>query len=264
MRNKESIEKFILEQRTAFDQSDPQGYVWESLERCLRRIPDSDSLERQIMMDRPLLDTAEAPNLWSKIERALPVTDPLEAFIAEHREQMDVFEPHRSLWEKVESDLPNSKVVKMQWWQIVPRRLTSIAASIALLIIGLGIGVWYGRSDAKMTSSGMALREVSTEYAELETYYENEISSKKAALANYTGEQTEEVTKDLTQMDKAMNELRCELSKVPPGNREQVVRAMIENYQARTAILKRVLERLDNNPTEDDSSESPENKFKSI
>ncbi len=42
-----------------------------------------------------------------------------------------------------------------------------------------------------------------------------------------------------------MEQLRQELAIVPPGNREQVVRAMIENYKAKTAILQRVLERLE-------------------
>jgi hypothetical protein len=42
-----------------------------------------------------------------------------------------------------------------------------------------------------------------------------------------------------------MLELRGELANVPPGNREQVVRAMIDNYKAKAAILERVLERLE-------------------
>jgi hypothetical protein len=64
-------------------------------------------------------------------------------------------------------------------------------------------------------------------------------------LASIRGSQPAEVRADLEQLDKAMEELRLELANVPPGNREQVVRAMIENYQAKLIILKRVLERLD-------------------
>ena len=49
-------------------------------------------------------------------------------------------------------------------------------------------------------------------------------------------------------------ELRQELANVPPGNREQVVRAMIENYKAKASILERVLERLEESKPNQENS----------
>ena len=66
----------------------------------------------------------------------------------------------------------------------------------------------------------------------------------------------------MQQIDLAMQELRAELTDVPPGNREQVVRAMIENYKAKTAILQRVLERLE--PTKTDQNDKKYHETKHI
>ena len=59
------------------------------------------------------------------------------------------------------------------------------------------------------------------------------------------GSQSADVNVDLQQLDNIMTELKNEMANVPPGNREQVVRAMIENYKAKTSILQRVLERME-------------------
>ena len=63
-----------------------------------------------------------------------------------------------------------------------------------------------------------------------------------------------------------MAELQRELGSVPPGNREAVVRAMIETYEAKTNILKRVLERLQQMDSENknNSKDEPNNVIKGI
>ena len=61
---------------------------------------------------------------------------------------------------------------------------------------------------------------------------------------------------DIEQLDKIMDELRRELASVPEGNRQQVVRAMIENYKSKTAILQRVLEHLEENQNRGKNSKS--------
>ena len=98
------------------------------------------------------------------------------------------------------------------------------------------------------------MADVSPEYAELERHYEHDITDKKEKLATFTGSQSADVLQDLDQLDRIMEELRRELADVPPGNRQQVVRAMIENYKAKTAILQRVLEHLDIKQNEGNNS----------
>ena len=239
-----SIEQFIRQNRAAFDHGDPHPGVWAKVEKQLHRLPEADHLERFIWSDRALFDSAEpSGHLWTAIEQALDArctagADPLEAFIHTHRENFDADTPDLRVWAAIEQALPTAreaKVVRVHWH----RSLLRIAASIALLVCGIGIGLWYAGQHTN--TPGMALSEVSSEYAELEQYYQRDISAKQEKLASFASYRDESVTEDLQQMDQIMNDLRQELANVPPGNREQVVRAMIENYKAKAAILERVL-----------------------
>jgi hypothetical protein len=98
------------------------------------------------------------------------------------------------------------------------------------------------------------MSDVSGEYKELEQFYQRDITVKREKLATFTGSQPAEVGEDLEHLDEIMAELRRDLADVPPGNREQVIRAMIENYKAKMAILQRVLERLEQSNNGGDNS----------
>jgi DNA-directed RNA polymerase subunit F len=242
------------------DSASPGAYGWEQLDRVLERVPTADALELTLLCNRPLLDDA-APEagVWEKIATALDRTQDceLEHFIGRHRADFDGQVPHSQIWNKLEQALPTAplQIQRVNWG----RQLMSIAAAISLLLIGLSIGLWYGGQNT-VQSQGMAMSDVSHEYAELEQYYQGEITAKRNQLAQFTGSQSAEVNEDLVQLDHIMEELRRELVDVPPGNREQVVRAMIENYKAKTAILQRVLERLQQPNEQEDTSDQKPNK----
>ncbi len=260
---KDFVKIFIQQHRDAFDAAVPGAHGWPGLERMLGRLPDADALERQLMCDRILLDT-EVPSelLWAKIENDLDQQDgktDLETFIRQNRDSFDTELPGSQAWEHILEAMPRKKAVVVHiGWQ---RSLMRIAASLALVVAGIGGGIWYERQSS--TQAGMAMSEVSGEYAELEQYYQRDISSKREQLASFKGNQTKEVAQDLEQMDQIMEQLRNELASVPPGNRDQVVRAMIENYKAKTAILQRVLERLEESNNGGDNSKRS-NGFKNI
>lgn len=245
---------FIQKHRDAFDHAVPGAHGWPGLERMLDRLPQADGLERQLMCDRVLLDTAEPSSLlWAKIEHSLDgrvQSGDIEDFIRLNRDAFDMEMPQGQTWEHIVGSLPKPKAIKVQMgWH---RSIMRIAASLALLIVGIGGGIWYERHGA--AASGMAMSDVSNEYAELEQFYQRSISVKQEKLATFTGNQPAEVGEDLEHLDEVMEQLRLELADVPPGNREQVVRAMIENYKAKTAILQRVLERLEQSNNGGDNS----------
>jgi len=251
---KDTINIFIQQNRDAFDAAVPGAHGWPGLERMLQRLPDSDGLERQLMCDRVLLDTAlPSDQVWTKIEKDLDRPSEsldLETFIKQNREAFDTELPQGQAWEHISKSIPKPKAIKVHiGWQ---NYFTRIAAALALLVVGIGAGIWYERQDG--TASGMAMSDVSGEYRELEVYYQRDISVKREKLASFTGSQSAEVGEDLKQLDEIMEQLRKELADVPPGNREQVVRAMISNYKAKTAILQRVLERLEESNNGDDNS----------
>ncbi|MDX1910113.1 MAG: hypothetical protein SFV22_01440 [Saprospiraceae bacterium] len=258
----DKIQTFIQKYREAFDNATPGAHGWPGLERMLERLPESDALEKQLMCDRILLDTAEPSlALWNNIENALNAASQeidLESFIQKNRNAFDHSEPGDQVWEHITGALPRpkAKVIEINWH----RSLMRIAASLALVIAGIGGGIWYERQGG--ANAGMAMSDVSGEYAELEQYYQRDITVKREKLATFTGSQPTEVVQDIEHLDKVMEELRRELANVPPGNREKVVRAMIENYKAKTAILQRVLERLEETQPGDNSKQS--NGFKNI
>jgi len=250
----DSINIFIQQNRNALDAAVPGAHGWPGLERMLERLPDSDGLERQLMYDRVLLDIAlPSDQVWLKIEKDLDRPSEhfdLETFIKQNREALDTELPQGQAWENISKSLPKPKAIKVHiGWQ---RSILRIAASLALLVVGIGAGIWYERQDG--TAPGMAMGDVSGEYKELEQYYQRDISVKREKLASFTGNQPAEVGEDLKQLDEIMAQLRKELADVPPGNREQVVRAMISNYKAKTAILQRVLERLEESNNGGDNS----------
>jgi len=252
------IKNFIQKHRAAFDPNVPGAHGWTGVKSTLDRLQSADLLEQHIAINRVLLDTeAPASCVWENISAHLDgqhgSTDTLECYIRLNRNELDLAIPDANIWNSIEKIIPAStrpiaKKVSINW----QRSLIRVAASLTLLIAGIGIGTWY----AQYSSDGMQMADVSSEYAELERYYQSDIAGKQRKLASFSGNRPAEVEVDLAQLDQMMQELRQELADVPPGNREQVVRAMIENYKAKTAILKRVLEDLDTTRQQPDNDNS--------
>lgn len=243
MSNSSKIEQFILAHRQAFDMAVPDPQGWADIQKNLDRLTQADHLEQYLLLHRPAFDHTEPPaTAWQHIERALSnaSSNTLEDFIHTNRSDFDTETPDLRVWAAIDQAIPK-RATKIIWFP-GSHHIVRIAAAVALLIAGVNIGIWYAGSQVE---PGMAMSDLSPEYAELEQYYQRDISAKQDKLASFASYRDENVTEDLMQMDNVMNELREELANVPPGNREQVVRAMIENYKAKAAILERVLERLD-------------------
>lgn len=264
MNRSDSIENFIREHRNDFDAATPPAQGWANVEKALDRLRTADGLEATLLLNRAQLDT-ESPSerAWMGIEQFLDnpknkTIDALELFILENREALDMEVPDLKVWANIAKDTPaKAKIVGIGW----QRTLLRAAASVALLATGLGLGIWYARSGEPQA---MAMSDVSNEYAELEHYFQNDIAGKQQKLAAFTGSQSAEVHQDLEQLDYVMDELKLELADVPEGNREQVVRAMIENYKAKAAILERVLERLEESTQTETINSNSSNEIKSI
>lgn len=249
LRQSGALETFLLSNRPLLDSTPLSPEVDRAFRKTLDRLQTADPLDVFLLSNRPLLDDAEpAGSVWHHIQQSLDQTkprDPLERYIQENRDLLDAFEPTPALWNGIEGQLPTASSATDPGLHLTVRwsgTLLRAAAAIALLVTGIGLGLWLGSSAPQ---SGIALADVSPEYAELQEYYERDIAGKKNKLTLFTGNRGSEVLDDLQQLDQVMEDLRRELGDVPPANREQVVRAMIENYKTKAAILQRVLEQLE-------------------
>lgn len=249
----DSIQRFIQSRRAEFDAAQPDPACWDSVEKALRRRQNADALERFLLDHRFLLDAAEPSETgWNRLaaQPAPTATDPLEDYLLQKRGDLDAALPSGTIWRRIEAELPTEKpaggALRAFPWG---RALLRAAAAVALMLTGAGLGIWYAGTTNNRAAQGLSLSELSPEYAELERYYQHDIAGKKEKLAEFAGYRDQEVLADLQQMDKIMEELQRELADVPPANREKVVHAMIENYQAKAAILQRVLEYLQQSST---------------
>lgn len=266
----DQLQAFIRQNRQAFDTAEPDKGLWRNTERLFEQACAAQGAERFVLLNRPLLDTAEPPpGVWENIEKQLDGRasgdDPLETFIRQNRTGFDSVAPDPRLWADIEKAVapraatPSQPPLRISW----TRQLLRVAAALALLVTGAGLGIWY-QSAGHGPSAGMKLGDVSAEYAELESFYRRDISDKQQKLVAFTANQGADVAEDLHQLDDVMADLQRELASVPPGNREQVVRAMIENYKAKAAILERVLERVEGQQSQPKTKINDSNETESI
>jgi len=165
--------------------------------------------------------------------------DNLEQFIHQNRDAFDDALPSLKVWAEIDRALNQQEpsVRRGRPW----RRYLAIAASVVLLVLsGVGVGVYLG--PAAQSSQAVALSDVAPQYAGMERQFQQQIDQRLARLARYG--QNEAVVQDLEQLDKVMKELQAELQYAPKGQEQQIVENLMRTYQAKIAILERVLQRL--------------------
>ncbi|MBP7272830.1 MAG: anti-sigma factor [Saprospiraceae bacterium] len=165
----------------------------------------------------------------------------LEKFVHTHREKFDSIVPAPpALWERIEQQLPPQQaagdVIPVTTHRVthIWRHWQSIAAAVALLIIGIAVGQQFTNHPEKMPA----------QFAEATQYYEQKTEQKMATLASYSPQAQNMVAGDLQCIDSMMLDLKQELANTTPENRERVIHALIQNYKSKVAILERVLEKV--------------------
>jgi hypothetical protein len=206
----DKLEKFIAQNRDAFDRETPGDQVWAGVE---------DALNSNKRVDR------------------------LEQFVGQHRDGLDSQVPSLKVWAEIDRKLEESRPsarIRPIW-----RALRVAASVVVLLAAGAVIGMYaYKYSNPAQLPT---LAEIAPEYAELEHYYTSQVNNRLQELSRINQAQT--VQPDLQQLDELYQELQKELDQAPKGSEEQIIEAMIRNYQIKLDILERVLEKIQaNNP----------------
>ena len=160
--------------------------------------------------------------------------DQLEKFIRENRSAFDTEVPTLKVWANIDKQIDKRPRPKIVWI----RRLAAIAAVAILAVTACVIGFNMGTASAEARS----LADISPEHAEMETYFNDQIQKKMAKLVSY--KQDGFVQSDFQELDAIYEDLKQELLKAPAGNEEQVIQAMINNYQTKIDILEKVIEKV--------------------
>jgi hypothetical protein len=158
--------------------------------------------------------------------------DAFEKYIITHREEFDEHAPDPRIWSRIQKQLPRSgrdPVVMWKWIAVA-------AVGLVLILSGVIAGLYIGHSGY----------EDSAEYAEFkmsEKYYAAQFSERMATLAKYHPDPA--VNRDIQELTELYNELSEELVAQSNPNKEQIIQAMIANYQTRIDLLERVLSRIE-------------------
>lgn len=159
------------------------------------------------------------------------VTDKLEQFIKDNRNDFDSeFNPERN-WSKIESKISNNKRANTH-------SVWMMAASI-VLILSLG---WLIYDRAQLTNKINELESLSVNnkpYSEIESYYKHNIEEKTRLVKHISTEKNIEVNTDLKSLNKKYEELKAKVKK--QGGHPQLVNAMIQNLQMQIVILEQQL-----------------------
>ncbi len=190
--------------------------------------------------------------------------DDLEKFVNNNRAAFDAKAPSFALWENIEKELNQKKEEKVVPLSVIKSernhfrmrimRYGSIAAvGLLLLTVGGVIGSqWFGsNNNGSVAGAEISLSDVSDEYAETEAFYAQKVNSsiKELKKRNYDNS----ILEDIEELDAAFQELKKELGQSNAFSNEEIIQAMIENYQMKIEILERVLERL---PNENDGNKA--------
>jgi hypothetical protein len=282
MKNLDNIEKFLLDNREQFDTETPRTHLWASI---AERLEGTDNIEHFITSNRADFDL-ETPSLkiWANIEKKIIGKDNLDFFIEKNRPEFDSETPSEQVWTGVErylqgenveqfvrenrydfdSEIPNLKV----WANIekaLPTRkegaktltfnwLRRAAAAVALLIMGVGIGLFINNK-----SSNDAMVGTVPEFKEAEEFYNQKMASQMTKLVGYNPDPS--VLSDLKKVDEVRNELKKELELTPDTNREEIIRRLIQNYQTKLGILERVLNNIEEHQIESQKKQQQNGKI---
>lgn len=148
--------------------------------------------------------------------------DSLKEHIESNAEDFEVYPLDSNDWNKITDKLDPPKR-HYRWWAL------GVAASFAVIFISSVLVL--------STSENVATNELT----EMESFYEEAISQKVTLVKSHL--QDDRILQDLSAMDEAFAELKLDLDE--NVDNEEVVMAMMENYQLKLRILEEILTELE-------------------
>jgi len=169
------------------------------------------------------------------------MSNKLEDFITNNRDEFDDARPGNNNWEKIEQSLTASEEPK-----IVRPKFGNWAAAAALLaIVSLLLVLQFGKKDKGpevIVKAEPDINSIAPEYAPQVNQFAKMINGKQEELKTLSKEQPElyqKFTTDIIQLDSSYDALQQQLRVSP--NKEMLIEAMIQNLQLQLNVLNQQL-----------------------
>ena len=183
------------------------------------------------------------------------MSDRLEDFVKQHREQFDLREPDPSLWLKIDTGSgakgkAGGRTVRMERR---PMRWLRIAAAVAMIFAGSTAGIYFLSGNRVEAERSSALYQ---EIMETEQYYSRMVSERYSELQPFLVSNPaagEMLSADMEELDEVYRELKEDLK--DNASNPEVIEAMILNYRVKLEILEDLLVQLKEKENQDDENE---------
>lgn len=165
--------------------------------------------------------------------------DRIEQYIKDNRSAFDQHEPPKFLWEQISeeletSDSKNNSLPKSLKDNIV--WLVARMAAVFALVLAAGVVIGYHLSS---DNNSIDMDRV----AKIEQQYIHTVNHRMNELRHY--QLDPQLEGDLQQMDVEMGQIRNELRSDTYMNENDLIEALIQNYEKKIGILERVLTRME-------------------
>jgi hypothetical protein len=183
------------------------------------------------------------------------MSDRLEDFVRQNREEFDLREPDPSLWLKInpptaDESLPQADKSPFVVKERRPLSWLRVAAAIAVIFAGSSAGIYFltgGNNDVDLYSN-----EIYMEMQETEQYYTHMVADRYNELKPYLVSDpmaNEMLTADMDELDQVYGELKEDLK--DNASNPEVIEAMILNYSIKLEILEDLLNQLKEKENQD-------------
>ena len=177
------------------------------------------------------------------------MSDRLEDFVKQHREQFDLQQPDPSIWLKINpANVPVGRAPVGK--ERKPMRWLRVAAAIAVIFAGSSAGIYFlagGNNEAEQYSN-----ELYMEIQETEQYYTRMVAQRYDELRPFLAADpvaNEMLTADMEELDEVYSDLKEDLK--DNVSNPEVIEAMILNYRVKLEILEDLLNQLKEKENQD-------------
>ena len=170
--------------------------------------------------------------------------DRLEEFIIKNKESFDFYEPNENVWDKIQTNSNNNKIVKLKYRNLLIR----VAAFFVIFIGSYYFHDFLQKRENNQLSFKNRIKEnliIIPELEETEAFYANQVSARLIELKSYTNklpEIEEDIKYDLNELDNVYAEIKNDLQDNVAN--DEVVEALIQNYRLKLRILEDLLTQL--------------------